>query len=136
MKTNMTIFVPELNILETVSKEILKLDIDNPFVVNGKSEEYFNVEPFVYTEGGNFATAISKKQLDNFNIYNSFVINDSQKLADILENEFKINLFCSLNVSSLVVTYSGDCEEYQGEKIAIKKMIEYAENLKQLCINK
>jgi hypothetical protein len=133
MRTYMTIYIPELDILDTISKEIISIDIDNPFKIHNRTEDYYKVEPYIYISGC-LASAISKKQLNNLN-YECQIINDTEYISNLLENDFKI-MSAFLDKIAAVVTYTGDCEKYQGEEIAIKKMIEYAENLKGICKNK
>jgi len=135
MKTYMTLFIPELEIMKTISKDIIKIDLDNPFKVYEKSDNYYKVDPYLYSNNGHIIDAISEKQLKNLNIYESKVIADGGYLSDILESEFNI-LYHQLNNIGIVVTYTGDCDNYEGKKIAVSKMIAYANELKAICENR
>ena len=132
MKTYMTVFIPELNIMKTVNKDIIKIDLDNPFKVSGKKDNYYRVDPYLYSNNGYIIDAISEKQLKNLNTYESVIIANGEYLSDILESEFNI-LYHQLDNIGVIVTYTGDCDEYDGEQIAINKMIAYANELKEIC---
>lgn len=136
MKTYMTVFIPELDIMHTISKDIVKIDLDNPFKVYGygKSDNYYKVDPYLYSSGGYIIDTISKTQLDDLGTYKSVIIIDTERLRDILEDEMNI-LYHQLNNIGVIVTYTGDCNEYDGEQIAINKMIKYAVELKKMCLN-
>jgi len=131
----MTVFIPELNIVHTVSKDITKIDLDNPFKVYGKSDDYYKVDPYLYSSDGYIVDTISKTQLDDLNVYRSSIITDIKRLGDILEDEMNI-LYHQLDNIGVIVTYTGDCNEYGGEQIAINTMIEYAVELKKMCFNR
>lgn len=135
MKTYMTVFIPELDIMHTISKDIVKIDLDNPFKVYEKSDNYYKVDPYLYSTGGYIIDTISKTQLDDLDAYKSVIITDVDRLRDILEDEMNI-LYHQLNNIGVIVTYTGDCDEYDGEQIAINKMIEYAVELKKICLNR
>lgn len=135
MKTYMTIFVPELDIMHTISKDITKIDLDNPFKIYGESDNYYKVEPYLYSTGGYLVDTVSKTQLDDLDVYRSVIITDTERLKDILEDEMNI-LYHQLDNIGIIVTYTGDCNEYDGEQIAISKMIEYAVELKKMCLNR
>jgi len=132
MKTYMTIFIPELEIMKTVSKDIIKIDLDNPFKVSGKKDNYYKVDPYLYSNNGHIIDAINEKQLKNLNHYESVIIVNGEYLSDILELEFN-TLYHQLNNIGVIVTYTGDCDEYDGEQIAVSKMIAYASELKAIC---
>jgi len=135
MKTYMTVFIPELNIMHTVSKDIIEIDFDNPFKVYGESDNYYTVDPYLYSTSGYIIDTISKTQLDDLNVYKSNIVTDMEHLGNILEDEMNI-LYHQLNNIGVIVTYTGDCDEYDGEQIAINKMIEYAVELKKICLNR
>jgi len=135
MKTYMTVFIPELNIMHTVSKDIIEIDFDNPFKVHGKSDNYYTVNPYLYSTGGYIIDTISKAQLDDLNVYKSSIVTDMEHLGNILEDEMNI-LYHQLNNIGVIVTYTGDCNEYDGEQIAINTMIEYVVELKKICLNR
>jgi len=135
MKTYMTVFIPELNIMHTVSKNIVEIDLDNPFKVYGKSDNYYKVDPYLYSTGGYIIDTISKTQLDDLNVYRSSIITDMKHLVDILEDEMNI-LYHQLDNIGVIVTYTGDCDEYEGEQIAIDTMIKYAVTLKKMCLSR
>ena len=132
MKTYMTIFIPELNIMKTVIKDIVSIDLDNPFKISGKKDNYYRVDPYLYFNNGHIIDAISEKQLKNLNHYESVIIANSEHLSDILELEFHV-LYSQLDNIGVIVTYAGDCDNYEGEKIAVSKMIAYANELKVIC---
>lgn len=138
MKTYLTIYVPELDILKTISREITSIDTSSFF--NDRGKEYYKVEPYIYTSDGLIATHISKNDFNNINNdnYESQIISDFDRVNCLLEEDFDISYFCHsyLNNIAITVSYIGDCEEYIGEKIAIERMKEYAENLKEICVNK
>jgi len=135
MKTYMTVFIPELEIMHTAIKDIIKIDSDNPFKISGKKDNYYRVDPYLYSNNGHIIDAISKKQLKNLNTYESVIVINSEYLSDILELEFNI-LYHQLDNIGVIVTYTGDCDEYDGEQIAINTMIEYAVELKAICENR
>jgi len=130
MKTYMTVFIPELEIMKTVSKDIIKIDLNNPFTVSGREDNYYRVNPYLYSNNGHIIDAISEKQLKNLNTYESKVIANGEYLSDILE--FNI-LYHQLDNIGVIVTYTGDCDNYEGKKIAVSKMIAYANELKAIC---
>jgi len=132
MKTYMTVFIPELEIMKTVSKDIIKIDLDNPFKISGKKDNYYRVDPYLYFNNGHIIDAISEKQLKNLNHYESVIIANSEHLSDILELEFHV-LYSQLDNIGVIVTYAGDCDNYEGEKIAVSKMIAYVNELKAIC---
>jgi len=132
MKTYMTVFIPELNIMKTVSKDIVKIDLDNPFKVSGKKDNYYRVDPYLYSNNGHVIDAISEKQLKNLNTYERVIIANGEYLSDILELEFNI-LYHQLDKIGVIVTYTGDCDNYEGEQISISKIIAYANELKAIC---
>jgi len=135
MKTYMTVFIPELEIMKTISKDIVKIDLNIPFTVSGRKDNYYRVEPYLYSNNGHIIDAISEKQLKNLNTYESVIIANGEYLSDILELEFNI-LYHQLDNIGVIVTYTGDCDNYEGEQIAINKMIAYANELKEICENR
>ena len=132
MKTYMTVFIPELNIMKTVRKDIAKIDLDNPFKISGKKDNYYRVNPYLYSNNGHIIDTISEKQLKNLNTYESAIIANGEYLSDILESEFNI-LYSQLDSIGVIVAYTGNCDNYDGEKIAVSKMIAYANELKAIC---
>jgi len=132
MKTYMTVFIPELNIMKTVRKDIAKIDLDNPFKISGKKDNYYRVNPYLYSNNGHIIDTISEKQLKNLNTYESAIIANGEYLSDILESEFNI-LYSQLDSIGVIVAYTGNCDNYDGEKIAVSKMIAYANELKVIC---
>ena len=128
----MTIFIPELNIMKTVIKDIVSIDLDNPFKISGKKDNYYRVDPYLYSNNGRIYDSISEKQLKNLNTYESVIIANGEYLSDILELEFNI-LYHQLDNIGVIVTYTGDCDNYDGERIAISKLIAYANELKEIC---
>jgi len=131
----MTVFIPELEIMKTISKDIVKIDLNIPFTVSGRKDNYYRVEPYLYSNNGHIIDAISEKQLKNLNTYESVIIANGEYLSDILELEFNI-LYHQLDNIGVIVTYTGDCDNYEGEQIAINKMIAYANELKEICENR
>ena len=135
MKTYMTVFIPELNIMKTVRKDIAKIDLDNPFKISGKKDNYYRVNPYLYSNNGHIIDTISEKQLKNLNTYESAIIANGGYLSDILELEFNI-LYHQLENIGVIVTYTGDCVNYEGARIAVRKMIAYANEIKAICENR
>jgi hypothetical protein len=126
----MTIFIPHINILKTICRDIDKIDKEKPFILGAK--EYYKVDPFCFSNDGNVVTALNNKQLENFNTYQSSVITDTETIFHILENDFDIT--CQdQDVIAMVTVFNGDCDEYIGERVVIDKMIEYLDNLKSIC---
>ena len=70
--------------------------------------------------------------MKNLNHYESVIIVNGEYLSDILELEFNI-LYHQLDNIGVIVTYTGNCDNYEGEKIAVSKMIAYASELKAIC---
>ena len=133
MKTYLTVFIPELNIMETVNKDIVSINLDNPFKVRDKKDNYYKVDPYLYFNNGYIIDAISEKQLKSLNTYESTIIS-GDRLSDILELEFHI-LYSQIDNIGAIVTYTGDCDNYEGENIAVSKMIVYANELIEICAN-
>ena len=73
--------------------------------------------------------------MKNLNTYKSSIITNSECLSDILELEFNI-LYHQLDNIGVIITYTGDCDNYEGERIAVSKMIAYTNELKVICANR
>ena len=73
--------------------------------------------------------------MKNLNTYESKVIADGGYLSDILESEFNI-LYHQLDNIGVIVAFTVDCDNYDGEKIAVSKMIAYVNELKAICENR
>lgn len=131
MKTYMSIFIPQINILKTICRDIEEIDKENPFILGSK--KHYNVKPFCFANDGNIMTALTDNQLKKFNTYQSSIITDTETILHILENDFDI-IFQEQDIIAVIITFNGDCDKYIGEHMAIDKMIEYLDYLKNLCV--
>lgn len=132
MKTYRTIFIPQINILKTICRDIEEVDRENPFLLGMK--KHYNVKPFCFAIGGNIVTALTDNQLEKFNIYQSSITTDTANILNILENDFDI-ICQETDIIATIITFNGDCDKYIGESMARDKMVEYLDNLKTLCLN-
>lgn len=131
MKTHMSIFVPQLNILKTVSMDIKDIDKDNPFELGSK--KYYKVEPYCFTSGGGIITAIAENQLAKFETYQSSVITDTESILHIFG---WFDIMCQdTDLIASITVFNGYCDRYEGEQIAVDKMVEYLDNLKSICVS-